>query len=42
MSRKVEYGWDAAAGGVVVIGTSIVATFALRSFSSLFAEEVSK
>ncbi len=38
--RKFEYGEAAAAGVVVVIGTIIVATFALRVVSSLFREEV--
>jgi sorbitol/mannitol transport system permease protein len=39
MFRKYEYGEAAAAGVVVVIGTIIVATFALRVISSLFATE---
>ena len=39
MFRKFEYGEAAAAGVVVVIGTIIVATFALRTISSLFSEE---
>jgi sorbitol/mannitol transport system permease protein len=39
MFRKFEYGEAAAAGVVVVIGTIIVATFALRVISSLFTEE---
>jgi sorbitol/mannitol transport system permease protein len=39
MFRKYEYGEAAAAGVVVVIGSIIVATFALRVISSLFAEE---
>ena len=39
MFRKFEYGEAAAAGVVVVIGTIIVATFALRTISSLFREE---
>jgi sorbitol/mannitol transport system permease protein len=39
MFRKYEYGEAAAAGVVVVIGTIIVATFALRTISSLFTEE---
>jgi len=39
MFRKYEYGEAAAAGVVTVIGTIIVATFALRVFSSLFREE---
>ena len=42
MFRKYEYGEAAAAGVVVVIGTLIVATFALRVISSLFTEEVSR
>lgn len=42
MFRKYEYGEAAAAGVVVVIGTIIVATFALRVVSSLFTEEVVK
>jgi sorbitol/mannitol transport system permease protein len=36
MFRKFEYGEAAAAGIVVVIGTIVVATFALRVISSLF------
>ena len=39
MFRKYEYGEAAAAGVVVVIGTIIIATFALRVVSSLFQEE---
>ena len=39
MFRKYEYGEAAAAGVVVVVGTIIVATFALRVISSLFEEE---
>ncbi|TIC82543.1 sugar ABC transporter permease [Nocardioides sp. GY 10127] len=39
MFRKYEYGEAAAAGVVVVIGTIVVATFALRVISSLFEEE---
>jgi len=39
MFRKYEYGQAAAAGVVVVIGTIIVATFALRVVSSLFTRE---
>ena len=39
MFRKYEYGEAAAAGVVVVIGTIIVATFALRVISSMFNEE---
>jgi sorbitol/mannitol transport system permease protein len=42
MFRKYEYGEAAAAGVVVVIGTIIVATFALRVISSLFREETSR
>jgi sorbitol/mannitol transport system permease protein len=42
MFRKYEYGEAAAAGVVVVIGTIIVATFALRTISSLFREEIAK
>ena len=42
MFRKYEYGEAAAAGVVVVIGTIIVATFALRTISSLFTEEASR
>ena len=37
--RKYEYGEAAAAGTVVVAGTIMVATFALRVVSSLFREE---
>ncbi|TBL34512.1 sugar ABC transporter permease [Verrucosispora sp. SN26_14.1] len=37
--RKFEYGEAAAAGVVVVIGTIVVATFALRLLSSLFRME---
>ncbi len=39
MFRKFEYGEAAAAGVVVVIGAIVVATFALRTISSLFNEE---
>ncbi|NUR07714.1 MAG: sugar ABC transporter permease [Nocardioidaceae bacterium] len=39
MFRKYEYGEAAAAGVVVVVGTIIVATFALRTISSLFQAE---
>ena len=39
MFRKFEYGEAAAAGVVVVVGTIIIATFALRTISSLFSEE---
>ena len=42
MFRKYEYGEAAAAGVVVVIGTIIIATFALRTISSLFTEEASR
>jgi sorbitol/mannitol transport system permease protein len=42
MFRKYEYGEAAAAGVVVVLGTIVVATFALRTISGLFQEEVSK
>jgi sorbitol/mannitol transport system permease protein len=42
MFRKYEYGEAAAAGVVVVIGSIIVATFTLRTISSLFTEEVSR
>jgi sorbitol/mannitol transport system permease protein len=42
MFRKFEYGEAAAAGVVTVFGTIIVATFALRSISTLFREEVGK
>ena len=42
MFRKYEYGEAAAAGVVVVVGTIIVATFALRVISSLFEEEASR
>jgi sorbitol/mannitol transport system permease protein len=42
MFRKYEYGEAAAAGVVVVIGTIIVATFALRVISSLFREEMAR
>jgi len=37
-----DYGRASAAGVVVVIGTIVIATFALRSVSSLFREEGSK
>ncbi|MEU6082445.1 sugar ABC transporter permease [Streptomyces sp. NPDC047108] len=37
-----EYGLASAAGVVVVIGTIVIATFALRVVSSLFREEVSR
>jgi sorbitol/mannitol transport system permease protein len=39
MFRKYEYGEAAAAGVVVVIGTIIIAMFALRIVSSLFQDE---
>jgi sorbitol/mannitol transport system permease protein len=39
MFRKYEYGEAAAAGVVVVTGSIVVATFALRTISSLFTEE---
>jgi len=42
MFRKYEYGEAAAAGVVVVIGSIIVATFALRVISSLFREELAR
>jgi len=42
MFRKFEYGEAAAAGVVTVVGTIIVATFALRVVSSLFREEVGR
>jgi sorbitol/mannitol transport system permease protein len=42
MFRKYEYGEAAAAGVVVVLGTIVVATFALRVISSLFTEEESR
>ncbi|QLH20090.1 carbohydrate ABC transporter permease [Streptomyces sp. Rer75] len=42
MFRKFEYGQAAAAGGVVVIGSIVIATFALRVVASLFREEVSR
>jgi len=41
MFSKFEYGEAAAAGVVVVLGTILVATFALRTISSLFEEEIS-
>lgn len=37
-----EYGLASAAGVVVVIGTIIIATFALRTVSSLFSEEANR
>jgi sorbitol/mannitol transport system permease protein len=42
MFRKYEYGEAAAAGVVVVLGTIVVATFALRVISSLFRQEMAK
>jgi sorbitol/mannitol transport system permease protein len=42
MFRKYEYGEAAAAGVVVVLGSIVIATFALRTIASLFREEVSK
>ncbi|MFP5336007.1 MAG: carbohydrate ABC transporter permease [Actinomycetes bacterium] len=42
MFRKYEYGEAAAAGVVVVLGTIVVATFALRVVSTLFREEASR
>ena len=42
MFRKYEYGQAAAAGVVVVLGSIVVATFALRVVSSLFRPEVSR
>jgi sorbitol/mannitol transport system permease protein len=42
MFRKFEYGQAAAAGVVVVLGSIVIATFALRTIASLFREEVSK
>lgn len=39
MFRKYEYGEAAAAGVVVVIGSILIATFALRTIASLFREE---
>ncbi|MGW7096368.1 carbohydrate ABC transporter permease [Streptomyces sp. NPDC054874] len=40
--RAHEYGLASAAGVVVVIGTIVIATFALRTVSSLFREEASR
>ena len=37
-----EYGLASAAGVVVVIGTMVIATFALRVVSSLFREEANR
>ncbi|MDL2075244.1 sugar ABC transporter permease [Streptomyces sp. GXMU-J15] len=42
MFRKFEYGQAAAAGVVVVLGSIVIATFALRTIASLFREEVSR
>ncbi|WP_128382385.1 carbohydrate ABC transporter permease [Streptomyces cavernae] len=42
MFRKYEYGEAAAAGVVVVIGSIVIATFALRTIASLFREEASR
>jgi len=42
MFRKYEYGQAAAAGVVVVIGSIVVATFALRVVSSLFSKEANR
>ncbi|MGP3987297.1 carbohydrate ABC transporter permease [Streptomyces sp. 3N207] len=42
MFRKFEYGQAAAAGVVVVIGSIVIATFALRTVASLFREEASR
>jgi sorbitol/mannitol transport system permease protein len=42
MFRKFEYGEAAAAGVVVVLGSIVIATFALRTIASLFREEVSR
>jgi sorbitol/mannitol transport system permease protein len=42
MFRKYEYGEAAAAGVVVVIGSIVIATFALRTIASLFSEEASR
>ena len=42
MFRKYEYGEAAAAGVVVVLGSIVIATFALRTIASLFREEVSR
>ncbi|MGS2586389.1 carbohydrate ABC transporter permease [Streptomyces hebeiensis] len=40
--RAYEYGLASAAGVVVVIGTIVIATFALRVVSSLFSEEANR
>ncbi|PAZ10305.1 sugar ABC transporter permease [Streptomyces sp. SA15] len=42
MFRKYEYGEAAAAGVVVVLGSIVIATFALRTIASLFREEASR
>ncbi|NGO41307.1 carbohydrate ABC transporter permease [Streptomyces ureilyticus] len=42
MFRKFEYGQAAAAGVIVVIGSIVIATFALRVVASLFREEASR
>ncbi|MGW0368917.1 carbohydrate ABC transporter permease [Streptomyces coeruleorubidus] len=42
MFRKYEYGEAAAAGVVVVLGSIVIATFALRTIASLFRQEVSR
>ncbi|MGW6903352.1 carbohydrate ABC transporter permease [Streptomyces sp. NPDC054940] len=42
MFRKYEYGQAAAAGVVVVLGSIVIATFALRTIASLFREEASR
>lgn len=42
MFRKYEYGEAAAAGVVVVLGSIVIATFALRTIASLFREETSR
>lgn len=42
MFRKYEYGEAAAAGVIVVLGSIVIATFALRTIASLFREEVSR
>ncbi|WP_158852725.1 carbohydrate ABC transporter permease [Saccharothrix deserti] len=39
MFRKYEYGEAAAAGVVVVLGSIVIATFALRTIASLFRQE---
>ncbi|MFC4508608.1 MULTISPECIES: carbohydrate ABC transporter permease [Streptomyces] len=42
MFRKYEYGEAAAAGVVVVLGSIVIATFALRTIASLFREETAR